>query len=157
MVRFKLVAPAWCFAKLCTKISFLTYLSLLEKCFAPCSVPGCYMHPHPHPEGSEGCPFGRKSDKQERLVCLSAPFCIGGKHLYQEFYKHTHREDKFSKFFLYLGLGCLVSWDFRNILSLWRIYITMFRDPSFKPIVVRHLHLHMQILFVQKFRDFFDM
>lgn len=33
----------------------------------------------------------------------------------------------------------------------------MFRDPSFKPIVDGHFHLHMQILFVQKFRDFFDM
>lgn len=126
-------------------------------CFAPCSVPGCSVHPHPHPAGSEGCPCGRRSDKQERPFCLSATFHIGGRHLCQQFYKLIHMEDKFSKFFLCLGLGFLIYWDFRNILSLWRLYITMLRDPSFKPVVDRHLNLHMQIPFVQKFKDFLYM
>lgn len=155
--RFKLVAPAWCSEKFSTKISFLTCLSPLERCFAHCSVPGCSLHPHPHPAGSEGCSCGRKSDEQERPVCLSATLHIGGRCSYQQLCKHTHREDKFSKFFLCLGLGCLVSWDFRNVLSLWRPYTTIFRDPSFKLIVDRHLHWHVQIMFVQKFRDFFYM
>lgn len=153
--RFKLVAPAWCSAKLSSKTSFLICLSPLERCFAPCSVPGCSMHPHPHPAGSEGGPCGRRSDRQERPVCLWLH--IGGTPLYQQFYKHIHREDKFSEFFLCLGLGCLVSWDFRNILSLWRLYTTMFKDPSFELIVDRRLYLHMQIPFVQKFTDFFYM
>lgn len=156
-VRFKLGERAWCSAKLSTKISFFTCLSPLEMCFAPCSVPGCSMHPYPHPAGSEGCPCRRNSDKQGRPVSLSATFHTGGRCFYQQFYKHIHREDKFSKFFLCLGLGCLISWDFGNIISLWRLYTTMFRDPPYKPVGDRYLHLHMQILFVQKFKDFFCM
>lgn len=48
--------------------------------------------------------------------------------MYQQFYDHTNREDKFSKFFIYLGLGCLIA-HFRNS---YRLYTTMYRDLSFQ-------------------------
>lgn len=164
-IRFKLVAPAWCSAKLPMKTkfssqdkwSFLTCLFPLEMCFAPCSVRGCSVHTHRHPAGSEGCPCRRHSDKQERPVCLNAMFHIGERHLYQHFYKRIHRKDKFSKFFLLSWLGMPYFLRFQEHLISLRLYTTIFRDPSFKPIAVRHLHLHVQFLFVQKLKDFFCM
>lgn len=137
-VGFKLVTPAWCSAKLSMKVSSLGCPSPLPSCFAPYSLPGSslprwahcahvILHPDPQPEGPEGSPCWRKPDK---LVYSGATHCMGGRLLYQQFYDHINREDKLSKFFIYFGLGCLISWDFRNTFSVWRLYTPMFRDPS---------------------------